>query len=72
MTEHLIQPKRSRGRPRKYHNDKDGRLAYNKQIKECMLRNPFQCDICDCTYHMATKSKQMRSNKHLKNLNNAQ
>ena len=72
MTENVIQPKRSRGRPKKYHNAEDKRPAYNRQIKECMLRNPFQCDICDHTYHMASKSKHLRSNKHVRNLNNGQ
>ena len=72
MTENVIQPKSHCGRPKKYHNDEDTRLTYNRQIKECMLRNPFQCDICDCTYHIASKSKHMGSNKHLKNLTNAQ
>ena len=43
------------------------RLAYNRQIQECMLRNPFQCDICNHTYHMASKSKHLRSNKHINN-----
>ena len=72
MTENVIQLKRSRGRPKKYHNDEDKRLAYYRQIKEFMLRNPFHCDICDHTYHMSSKSKHLRSNKHMKNLNNAQ
>ena len=65
MTENIIRPKRSRGRPKKYHNDEDKRLAYNRQIKECMLRNSFHCDICDRTYHMA--SKHLRSNQHINN-----
>ena len=43
MTEDVILPKRSRGRPKKYHNDEDRILAYYRQIKECMLRNTFQC-----------------------------
>ena len=47
MTENVIQPKRSRGRLKKYHNDENKRLAYNRQIKQCMLRNPFHCDICN-------------------------
>ena len=33
MTENVIQPKRNHGRPKKYHNDEDRRLAYNRQIK---------------------------------------
>ena len=65
MTENEIQPKLFQSRSKKYHDDEDRRLAYNRQIKECMLRNPFQCDICD---HMARKSKHVRSNKHLKKL----
>ena len=32
-----------------------------------MLRNLFHCDICDRTYHMASKSKHLRSNKHINN-----
>ena len=72
MTENVIQPKRSRGRLKKYHNDEDKRLAYNRQRKECMLRNPFHCNIGNHTYHMASKSKHLRSNKHIKNLNNTQ
>ena len=67
MTENVIQLKRRRGRPKKYHNDEDKRLAYNRQIKECVLRNPFHCDIYDGTYHMASKSKHLRSNKHINN-----
>ena len=68
MTENVIQPKRSRGRPKKYHNNEDKRLAYNRQIKGCMLRNPFYFYICDHKYHMASKNKHLRSNKHKKNL----
>ena len=66
MTENVIQSKCSSGRPKKYHNDEDKRLAHNRQIKECMLRNPFHCDICDRTYHMT--SKHVRSNKQMRNL----
>ena len=33
MTENLIQPKRSRGTPKKYHDNEDKRLAYNREIK---------------------------------------
>ena len=55
MTENVIQPKRSRGRPKKYHNNEDKILIYNRQTKECMLRNTFYCDICNRTYHMASK-----------------
>ena len=72
MTKNVIQPKRNRGRPKKYHNDEDRRAAYSIKIKECMLRNSFHCDICNRTYHMASKSKHLRSNKHVKSLNNAQ
>ena len=72
MTKNVIQPKRSHGRPKKYHNDEDKRLAYNRQIREYMLRNPLYCDICNHTYHMASKNKHLRSNKHIKNLNNGQ
>ena len=72
MTENVIQPKRGRGRPKKCHNDEDKRLAYNRQIKEYIWRNPFHWDICNHTYHMASKSKHLRSNKHIKSLNNAQ
>ena len=61
MTENVIQPKRSHGKPKKYHNDKDKKLAYNRQIKECMLRNPFHCGICDHTYHMSSKSKRLNT-----------
>ena len=57
MTENVIQPKRSHGKPKKYHNDEDKRLAYNRKIKECMLRNPGQCAISNRTYHIACKSK---------------
>ena len=32
MTESVIQPKRNRDRPKKYHNDEHKRLAYNRQI----------------------------------------
>ena len=72
MTENVIQPKRSRSRPKKYYNDEDKRLTYNRQIKECMLRTPFHCDICNHTYHMGSKSKHLISNEHIKNLNNTQ
>ena len=72
MTENVIQPKCSRGRPKKYNNDEDNRLSYNRQIKECMLRNPSHCGICDHTYYMSSKSNNLRSNKHMKSLNNAQ
>ena len=73
MTENIIQPKCSRGRPERYHdNGEDKRLAYNRQIKEWMLRSPFPYDICSCTYSMASKSKHLRSDKQIKNLNNAQ
>ena len=34
-------PNSIRGRSKKHHNDEDKRLAYNRQIKECMLRNPY-------------------------------
>ena len=37
-----------------------------------MLRNHFHCDICNRTYHMASVSKHLRSNKQIINLNNAQ
>ena len=30
MTENVIQPKRNRGRAKKYHNDEDKKLAYNR------------------------------------------
>ena len=60
MTENVTQPKCPRGRPKKYHNDEDKKLAYNRQIKERMLRNPFHCNIC--------KSKSKHGNKHTKKL----
>ena len=66
MAENVIQPKRSRSRPKEYHNDEDKRPAYNGQINECMLRNPFHCDICNHIYQMASKSKHLRSNKDIK------
>ena len=34
MTENVIQPNGSRGRPNKHHNHEDKRPAYNRQIKE--------------------------------------
>ena len=67
MTKNVIQPKRSHGRPKKYHNDEDKRLACNRQIKKYMLRNPCQYDICNRTYHIASKSKHLSSNKHINN-----
>ena len=70
MTENVIQPKRSRGRPKNYHNYEDRRRAYKIQIKECILRNPFQWYICNRTYHIASKSKHLRSNKNINNANN--
>ena len=47
-------------------HDEDKRLTYNRQIKECMLRNPFHCDVCNHTHQMASKSQHLRSNKHIK------
>ena len=32
MTENIIKPKRSRGRPKNYHNEEDRKLAYNASV----------------------------------------
>ena len=69
MTETVYQAKSGPGRPKKYSTDEERRLAYNEQVKACMSRNPFYCNVCDHRYHMASKSKHLRTTKHIKNLN---
>ena len=67
-TDNIDQPKRGRGRPKKYLTDEERKHAYNEQVKECMRRNPFYCNVCDHTYHMECKSRHLITRKHIKNL----
>ena len=66
MTETNNKPQRGRGRPRKYFIDEERKQEYKRYVKECMERNPFYCVFCDHTYHMASKSKHLKSKIHLK------
>ena len=67
-TNNIVQPKRGRGRPKKYFTEKERKRANNEYAKKCMESNPFYCDVCDHTYHIASKSKHLRTKKHIKNL----
>ena len=60
-------PKRGPGRPKKYFTDEERKQADKRYVKECMERNPFYCVFCDHTYHMASKSKHIKSKKHIRN-----
>ena len=66
MTETKDKPKRGRGRLIKYKTDEERRLAYNAQVKESMLRNPFHCDFCNQTYHIASRNRHLKTKKHKK------
>ena len=70
MTETINKPKRGRGRPKKYFTDEDRKQADKRcmGIKEGMERNPFYCLFCNHTYHMASKSKHIKSKKHRRNI----
>ena len=65
MTEsnNIVPPKRGLGRPKKYFIEEERKRANNGYTKKCMERNPFHCDISDHTYHMASKSKHLRTKK---------
>ena len=67
-TNNIVQPKRCRGRPKKYFTDEERKQADKQYVKECMERNPFYCDVCDHIHHMASKSKHLKSRKHIKNI----
>ena len=67
-TNNIDQPKRGRGRPKKYFTEEERKRANNGYTKKCMERNPFYCNVCDHTYHMASKSKHLSTKQHIKNL----
>ena len=68
MTETNIEkPKCGRGRPKKCFTEEERKKADKRYVKDCMERNPFYCMFCDHTYHMAIKSKHIKSKKHLRN-----
>ena len=66
-TNNIVQSKRGCGRPKKYFIEEERKRANNGYTKKCMEINPFLCDVCIRTYHMASKSKHLRSKKHIKN-----
>ena len=68
-TNNIVQPKQGRGRPKKCFTEERKR-ANNGYTKKCMERNLFHCDVCDYTYHIASKSKHLRTKKHIKNEKN--
>ena len=69
MTETTVmKPKRGCGRPKKYFTDKERKEADKHYVKKCMENNPFHCGVCDHIYHMASKSKHLKSKKHIRNL----
>ena len=67
-TNNIVQLKRGRSRPKKYFTEEERKLANNGYTKMFLERNSFYCDVCDHTYHMASKSKHLRTKKHIKNL----
>ena len=68
MTETINQPKRGHGRPKKYFTDEERKQADKRYVKKCMENNPFHCGVCDRMYHMARKSKHLKSKKYIRNL----
>ena len=71
-TNNIGQPKRGRGRLEEYFTEEERKQANNGYTKKCMERIPFYCDVSYHTYHMASKSKHLRTKKHIKNLKNNQ
>lgn len=69
MTNNMVQPKRGPGRPKKYLTVEEKKNANKECVKSCMLKNAFYCEACDRMYHMASKSKHIKTRKHFKNLN---
>ena len=58
MTENVIEPKRSRGRPMKYHNEEFRRLAYSRQINLCTTKqNTKKENISVCTVYSVLNPK---------------
>ena len=51
---------------KKYFTKEERKCANNRYTKKCMERNPFYCDVCDHTYHMASKRKHLSTKKHKK------
>lgn len=60
-------PKCGRGRPKKYFTEEERKKADRGYVKRCMENNPYYCSVCDHTYHMDSKSKHIKSNKHIRN-----
>ena len=67
MTEKSDKTKCGRRRPKKYHTEEERKQADKRYEKECMERNPYYCEHCDRTYHMASKNKHLISKKHIRN-----
>ena len=68
MTQTVDKPKRGPGRPKKYFTDKERKQADKRYVKECMERKSYYCHFCDHAYHMASKSKHLKSKKHIRNI----
>ena len=64
----IDKPKRGVGRPKKYFTDEERKQADKRDIQKCMENNPFHCDVCYHIYHMASKSKHLKSKKRRRNL----
>ena len=62
----IEKPKRGRGRPKKYFTDEDRKKGDKGYLKKCM-ENPFHCSVSDRMYHMASKSKYLKSKNHIRN-----
>ena len=65
-TNNIVQPKQGHGRPKKYFTKEERKCTNNEYTKKCMESNPFYCNVCDHTYHMASKSKHLRTKNHKK------
>ena len=68
MTQTVDKPKRGPRRPKKYFTDEEREQADKRYVKKCMENNPFHFGVCDHIYHMASKSKHLKSKKHVRNL----
>ena len=66
MAQTVDKPKRGSGRPKKYFTDEKRKQADKRYVEECMERNPYYCHFCDHNYHMAIKSKLLKSKKTCK------
>ena len=66
-TNKVQKPKHGCERPKKYFTDENKKKADKRDVKKCMGNNSSHCDLCDRIYHMASKSRHLRSKKHIRN-----